>query len=483
MSNGAINRSPRCAHRLFLSALCISAMNCLALYAQVSATLPELPRIDASQFGASIRKQVEMAHEKARLNPNDADACGRLGMILQTYEQYELARPCYERARRLAPREFRWPYYLGTVLAASGDHAGAVAVLKEALRLKADYLPAQLRLAEALLAASALDESQQVYEQIIKVTPDCARAHYGLGRVMAARRDPAAAAGHYRRACALYPGYGAAHYALALVYRDLDQTAQANAHLALYQKHKLDRPPLADPLLDEIAALNVGAAEHIRRGVQLEAAGQTERAIAEHERALEINPGLAQAHINLIRLYGSLGRVDMAQRHYRAAVEINPDLAESHYNFGVLLAGQGKFQEAAQAFRRSLEINPHYAEAHHNYGAMLEREGRLEDAARHYRAAIENRPDYRLAHFHLGRILVHQGQTAEAIQHLRQTLTPEDDETPRFMYALAAAYARAGDRLNALLYAREARKQAAARNQTALLALIDRDLRALEKEQ
>ena len=112
---------------------------------------------------------------------------------------------------------------------------------------------------------------------------------------------------------------------------------------------------------------------------------------------------------------------------------------------------------------------------------MLEREGKLDEAARHYQAAIENKPNYRLAHFHLGRILVHQNRLGEAINHLLQTLTPEDESTPGFMYALAAAYARAGDRNQALQYARGARQRAAALGQTALLSLIERDLRILEQ--
>jgi len=49
------------------------------------------------------------------------------------------------------------------------------------------------------------------------------------------------------------------------------------------------------------------------------------------------------------------------------------------------------------------------------------------------------------------------------------------------MYALAAAYARAADRENALKYMREARQRAAALGQSDLLSSIERDLHILEK--
>ena len=107
--------------------------------------------------------------------------------------------------------------------------------------------------------------------------------------------------------------------------------------------------------------------------------------------------------------------------------------------------------------------------------------GKLEEAAYHYRAALEEKPDYRAAHFNLARILVNQGRPDEAISHLQQTLAPEDDATPRFTYALGAAYARAGYRQEALRYMQEAREKAAARGQSELLASIDKDLQALQQ--
>jgi predicted Zn-dependent protease len=106
--------------------------------------------------------------------------------------------------------------------------------------------------------------------------------------------------------------------------------------------------------------------------------------------------------------------------------------------------------------------------------------GKLEEAARYYRAAIETKPDYRIAHFNLGRILVQQGQFREAVEQFLQTLEPEDQETPVYTYALAAAYARAGDRQNALKYTKQARQKAEALGQKELVISINRDLKLLE---
>lgn len=442
---------------------------------------PELPQIIFENFGPGIREQVKQAYEEARKKPRAAQAVGHLGMVLQTYEDHERAAPCYELARQLAPQEFRWVYLLGLAQAALGRPDAAM-TLRAALQRRSDYVPAQLKLADVLLAAGAWEASERLYETALRQQPDLALAHYGLGRVKAARRDFAAALSHYRRACELSPRFGAAHYALALAYRALKQPEQAAAHLALHAEFKLVRPFVDDPVWQAVATLNAGAAARLQRGVELEAAGRLPEAIAEHEAALAIDPQFEQVRLNLITLYARTEQPAKAEEHYRALQRLNPNLAESHYNFGVALVQQQRSAEAAQAFRRAFEINPQFAEAHFNYAALLEGQKQFTEAIAHYRLAVAHKPNHRQARFQLARLLIHEGQLAEAITNLRQTLAPEDSETPRYTYALAAAYARAGDRAQALQYARAARDRAAALRQTALLVLIERDLKTLEQQ-
>ena len=82
--------------------------------------LPALPPLTVENFGPATREQAQKAYNEARAGSRDAEANGRLGMVMQTYEQYELAATMYERARYLAPAEFRWLYYWGIVQASLG---------------------------------------------------------------------------------------------------------------------------------------------------------------------------------------------------------------------------------------------------------------------------------------------------------------------------------------------------------------------------
>jgi tetratricopeptide (TPR) repeat protein len=442
----------------------------------------ELPRIVFDNFEPGIRAQVRKVYEAARQRPRDAQAVGRLGMVLQAYEDYEAAAQCYARAHQTAPQEFQWLYLLAIAQAETGRHAEARETLRAALRVNADYVPAQLKLADTFLTIGDWRASQQLYEAVARTQAQLAQAHYGLGRVKAAQRDFTAAVAHYRQAIERSPLYGAAHYGLALAYRALGQTEAAAQSLALYQKYRLIRPTTPDPVLQAVAALNQGAAEQLRQGVELEAAGRLAEAIAAHERALAINPQFEQVRLNLITLYARNKQPEQAAAQYRELQAINPNLAESHYNFGVLLMEQQQFAPAAQAFARALAINPQFAEAHLNYGSLLEQQQRYDEALQHYQLAVAYRPNSRPAHFQLARLLIYKNDLPAAIKHLHQTLAPEDEETPRYLYALASAYVRAGDKANALKYARTSRDRATALQQTALLALIERDLQKLEQQ-
>jgi tetratricopeptide (TPR) repeat protein len=447
--------------------------------AQKAPGVPNLPPLD--DFSSGVRGQIQDAYADVHAHPNDDTAIGRLGMILQTYGLFREAAVCYRRAVRLAPSTFRWSYYLGTVESASGDCAAAAAALRSALRVAPDYVPAQLRLANCLLASTDWSASEELYGAIVKRHPNSADAYYGLGRVRTARHDLAGATEDYSKACALFPDFGAAHYALALIYRMLGQDGKAEEQVHLFEKNKDGTPPSNDPLLNEVRALNLSATNQVQIGVELERQGRLEESIAAHEKALERDPKLVQAHVNLIALYGRLGQFKKSEEHYEAAVQLDAGSTESYYDYGVLLLGREKYAQAETAFRKTIEIDPLHTGAHNDLGLLLERRGNLQEAAQEYRKALENGPNSRQAHFNLGRVLVNQEKYTEGIQELTKTLEPKDQDSPRYVYALGAALARSGDRQNALLYLREARDRAEAQGQAELLASIERDLRRLDE--
>ena len=473
-----------CRWRLCLIAILLAeACSRPSSSARNSRELPDVPRLTIANFRPQIRDRVQKAYDDVHARPKDAEANGRMGMLLEAFSQFESAEIFYRRARILDPKRFQWAYYLGLTEALDGKNEEAARSLQDASALDPQYLPARLKLAEVLLTLGRLDESEGACRAILKDNPQVAPVYYWLGRVESARGHEQAAVEQYRKACQLWPSFGTAHYALALACQRTGAAAEAKEHMAAYQKYKADGDPQPeDPHMEAVRSLDNTALAHLMKGVDLENAGQIDGAIAEHEEAVKQDPKLAQAHANLIGLYGRAGRVDRAEQEYQATIGINPNLPQSHYDYGVLLVSQRRYREAEEAFRKALESSPNYAEAHSNLGAMLELRGESEKAIEQYQAAIDNKPNYRMAHFQLGRLLLMKKRTSEAIAQLSQTLGPEDGDTPRCLYALGIAYAESGDYTSAERYLRDADQRAASQGQNQLAGQIETALRKVVAE-
>ena len=435
--------------------------------------LPDLPAPDLSGFAPAVRQQMTDAYKFARVHPRDDAMAGQLGMVLHAYKQYQLAETCYARAHRLSSGSFEWAYYLAVVQQALGKYGDAIANLRQAIRINAEYGPARLRMADLLLAAGSIEEARALYEQILSEDPGLAIAHYGLGRSLAAQGNLAQAAEHLSKACELVPAFAAAHYALALAYRDMGRLTEAREHLLLYQKQPDGAPPPSDLLLADLGKFNAGGLIAIRKAEYLAASGRLDAAALEMERAIQIDPNDEAAHASLIGLYWRLGRPDKSDEHYRAALRINPNSARSHFSFGMVLSDQGKLPQAAEAFRRCLSINPLDSRAHAQLGRVLERLGSTPEAIREYELALQTAPNSRETHYLMGLALLKTRRKREAIEHLGRTLAPEDEKTPGYLLALARACAGAGNRQKASQYFARARQQALSFEQVELAAQIE----------
>jgi len=443
--------------------------------------LPDLQKPEVATFAPGQQEMVRKAYQAVAEDPLAPLVNGRFGMVLHVLEQYEAASVCYRRASILAPDSSRWLYYLGVVETFLGRHDQAVAALQESLRLEPAYLPARLRLADALFVSGSQRESRLVYEEVLRDKPGCARAHYGLGKVLESDGSWPAAAASYQKACDLHPDYGAAHYALAMAYRRLGEDWRSRVHLAFFEKHRDEAPPREDPLLDELDHLDTGAQTLVREARGLTAAGRLEEAAALYERALRNDSTLVAAHLGLMAIYSSLGRDQDAERQCRDALEINPNLEAAHYQHGALLARRRLDDEAEAAFRTALEINPFHVESARALGGLLLDRGRLEEALIQFQKAVENRPDDRESRFELGRLLLMKGRHEEAIEHLSRLLDGEDGRAPTYAYTLAMAYATAGRRTEAVDLGRRAEQLAASLGQTELRKSIGASLAVWQK--
>ena len=133
------------------------------------------------------------------------------------------------------------------------------------------------------------------------------------------------------------------------------------------------------------------ADEWYEAGCSLEASSPEEAREA-YEHALELDPYVADAHVNLGRLLHVAGELGRAEPHYREAARLDPDDPTPHFNLGVLLEEAKRRDEAVHAYRQAILRDPDFADAHCNLGLLLESLGRRQEAVRHLMAARQLGP-------------------------------------------------------------------------------------------
>ena len=153
-----------------------------------------------------------------------------------------------------------------------------------------------------------------------------------------------------------------------------------------------------------------------------------ERAIDHFQQAIALDPQFARAYSGLARTYSlqALSSVFSAaesgermQRAAQKAIDLDPGLAEAHAAMGVYFNLYAWDSEAAErAFQRAIALDPSYGDARHYYANMLVSIGRAAEALPHRRKALEADPLSGPLNYGLGSELIRQGQTSEGLRVL-----------------------------------------------------------------
>lgn len=117
-------------------------------------------------------------------------------------------------------------------------------------------------------------------------------------------------------------------------------------------------------------------------GCELEAEHPDEAQTAYH-RALALEPEMADAHVNLGRVYHETGEHAKAEAHYRAATQHAPRDPIAWFNLAVLLEDLHRAEEAVQAYHSAIERDNEHADAHYNLGLLYDELGNRSEAMSH----------------------------------------------------------------------------------------------------
>ena len=130
------------------------------------------------------------------------------------------------------------------------------------------------------------------------------------------------------------------------------------------------------------------AEEYFRAASELDDGDESrqDEAAAAYRKALEYDPYLVAALINLANIHYSHDELAEAQALYERAIGLESDFFEAHFNLGNIYHDLGRFPEAQACYREALRLNSFYADAHFYLAVTFEKMGQSQDARPHWRA-------------------------------------------------------------------------------------------------
>jgi tetratricopeptide (TPR) repeat protein len=313
-----------------------------------------------------------------RLHPSDADACAHLGLLEARQEHYSEAISLYRKAlaiqpsmpgvrlnlglaqfksgelkeaittfslllrseRAGSPEAQRLTALIGMAHYGLGEYAAAIPFLKKAAASDPANPGFRMALAQSCLSASQFQCVLDVYEELLKLNAGSAEAEMLVGEALDETQNHEGAIEHFRAAVKADPALPNVHFGLGYLLWTQDNFPEAAREL---QAEVANVPGNAQ-------ALAYLADSEIHTG-------KPQEALPLAEKAIQIDPSIERAHIDLGILYGDNGRPDDAVREFTAAIKLAPDDQEPHWRLARLYQSMGKKDEAKAEFEITRKLH------------------------------------------------------------------------------------------------------------------------------
>src|ERR1039458_167287 len=160
------------------------------------------------------------------------------------------------------------------------------------------------------------------------------------------------------------------------------------------------------------------------------------------ERALAIDPQLAEADVAMANVYGNMFDYVRAAEKSREAASLEPDNAHAWDQLSWALGYQQPpdSADAEKAAREAIRLQPSMFQAHYHLGRALLQQKRFPEAIAAFEQAKSISPASGTADFGLAQVYIAQGDYDRAITTLL-SLPKADQSTPTHHFQLSLAYA------------------------------------------
>lgn len=139
-------------------------------------------------------------------------------------------------------------------------------------------------------------------------------------------------------------------------------------------------------------------------------------------RALELNPGQAQWHMELALVHIACNDLNEAIVECNEAIRLNPTLAKAYHNRGFVRHVQRKLSAAAADFSQAIQLNPEFAEAFNSRGILQAERGDHRAAMADFQSAIRLMPHLASAHANAAAVSYAMGNAEMAFVSLNAAI-------------------------------------------------------------
>ncbi len=425
-----------------------------ALRAVMIASVPARPAPGA--LPAEFAQRVASCAQRVRAGPGRAAALGELGRLYHANGFFAEASQCYQGLLRADPANPLWPHLLATVLAGYGQLEEALPLWRRTTKLAPDFMPARLRVADALLKLNREAEAAAAYSAVLDRDGQNAYALLGLARIdVAAQRWPAAR--ERLGTVVALTDYHLGYDLLPTVCEHLGDNARAEAIRAQHKDSSafFDLP---DPWVDDLFYECYDTFRLIVAGGNADHAGNLPAAIRLLDRAGSIAPGDVAVQFELGVLHLKSRDFARARRQFERCTVLAPTFPDGWSELTGLLLKQGERAASDRALAAGLAHCPNSPGLHLEWARRLAAASRAAEAAREYQESIRLRPNEAEAYVGLANVDFQLGKSDEGLAALQQALAVEP-EHPGALAVLAFYAIRNGDRAGAREWLRHIRLQ------------------------
>jgi tetratricopeptide (TPR) repeat protein len=202
------------------------------------------------------------------------------------------------------------------------------------------------------------------------------------------------------------------------------------------------------------------AEAYLGRGAAYQQKGSYEEAISDFSYAIQLKPQDAMAYTNRGTAYLQKRDFDAAVADYDHAIQLNPQYARAYINRGMTYLEKQNLDAAVADHDRAIQLDPKSARAYLNRGNAFLGKLDYEMAVADYCRAVQLDPKSAAAHQNLAWLLATCPQAnfrngKNAVEHAMKACLLSEWKNPVAVKILAAAYAEAGDFENAVKWQSE----------------------------